>query len=344
MYFRPQEDWPRELRVYLRCMRVVSVMIGEEVMKENIRIMDVSSGKHLRVQVVLGLPMLEKMLLPPETCNPEEWSNSISILQKLEWEQKEKLVKGGEHRTNPLLQEYVTGSESLDALKHIPVLPAANAPPYQNLVNSVDSEDLDSVFLELSLLGASPPRMSNILVAGILSNVTPGDSRQYAGNPTRDHWDQEARGVVVEQRVMSILGLAWRRRYYFISYALLKYDQYARSGLLLYLGFEEECRKKATKKSLTSSSLHQSGVHDIIFSFMDSLYPHPFDSEAYPKKPYNGSSLKKFKCHTYASRADLLESVVYDSFQVAEVFKDFQIRVALGGQLTSTGEAFQPYH
>jgi hypothetical protein len=329
-------------------------MLGNDVLGVRNRIMDVCSEERFQVTVVIG-PPARRAARPPNSQLGQPWT-ATAILRRFEHADHRREVSGGEHRRNPLVAEYIRRSEELTGLDSIPVSPAIDGHPYQNVVNSVDSEDLPNVLRDLGSLGTHPPRLANVLVAAILSQCnrfeglrTPTlppheNPRQYAGNAARDNWNQEGREVVVEKRIMSILGLAWRRRYYFITYALLKYEQYAKSGLLRYFEFENDLFKKEAERVLKHTSLYSDSVQRIIAGYMDDSYPHPYDANAYPLEHDRDVAKFQFKGVAFDTRAELFESVVLDSVQVTQVFQDPEIREALGGQLTSSGYVFQPYH
>jgi hypothetical protein len=333
-YFRPQDQWPAKFHdLNLRCLRAVSLLFGGDDLPKRNYIKDVSRETEFRVTVVLGPPPKSRVNTPREFARPGYY------LRDLEVRDERTLVEMKEHRNNPFLEEYVLGSDALANLNKIQDFHVVNPQSFQPLVDSVDSQDLPDMLRQLCALGKSPPRMSNILIAANLwvkrEWWVNSSSRQYAGSAARDFRQQEGRAVVLEKRVMSILGLALRRRYYFLSYALLKHDQYARSGLLLYMGYENEYLQTQTKHLLELESIPQ-GIQNIIVRYsMDPWYPHAFDSEAY--------SMRNKEIET-KTRTTLYESEVMESVQVATIFTDTEIRRSLGGQITPSGDVFQPYH
>lgn len=313
-------------------------MRAREVLDPDRRIKDVSFKTDVTIYAVLGCKPHSYTRVDP--IDGSRMETDLAKLRKMNSRQIEErsLVSGGEHRINPLLGSYISGSKELIGLARIPIVPVINDSLLQNVANSVDTENLQRLLHDLGALGSGPPRMSNILVAANLTcnEMIGGEQdRQYAGNATRDWWAQKGDHVVVEKRLMSLLGLAWRRKYYTISYALHKYDQYAQSGVLRYLGHESDNFKIAAVNCLKSVSMDNTDLHKIITGYMDAPFPHPLDSFAYTDG-YDRTLLLT------TPDPPLLESVVLDRVAATKVLEDPDIRSAIYAQDTPN-DAFQPY-
>ena len=329
-------------------MRVKGIRMGGKYLAGGVKLQDLTSEKLLELEVLLGPPPR----LYTFDGSPQKTTNMK--LRSLEYSGKfgdRQNISGGEHRKSELMSSFSMGSKELNELDHIPKNPSATARRYQNLVNAVDSEDLHDVFKELSKLGPNPARLSNILVEANLSTIPNARSglpfhqnRHYVGDATRDYWIQDGQKVVLEKRLMSLLNLAWRRRYYFISYTLLKYDQYAKSGVLIYLGHEHDLLKKEVKKSLDDAALSTPALHALIYGYMEPLYPPRFDAGTHPEGYDRDMNSDLFKGDAFNTRSTLYESVVYDLAFTSAVLEDGQNRILLGAQLTELGNPFQPYH
>jgi hypothetical protein len=149
---------------------------------------------------------------------------------------------------------------------------------FRCLVNAVDIGDFTGFLSELLKLGLNAPRLGNILVCANLS--ADPESIQFVGQATADCWTSQGGGcdgVVSEQRMYSLIGLAWRRRHFFIYNTLMKYDKYAKSGQLRYLFCEHQVRQDAVSEAIAASL--PSTLKTIILGYMDTFFPHSLIEE-----------------------------------------------------------------
>jgi hypothetical protein len=160
-------------------------------------------------------------------------------------------------------------------------VPPVERSRFRRLVNAVDIGDFTSFLSELLKLGLEAPRLGNILVCANLS--ADPESIQFVGQATADCWmsqDGGCDGVVSEQRIYSLIGLAWRRRHFIIYNTLKRYDKYAKSGHLLHLFYEHRARQDEVSEAIAASL--PNCTKTIILGYMDTFFPHSLVVEQTP--------------------------------------------------------------
>jgi hypothetical protein len=148
----------------------------------------------------------------------------------------------------------------------------APVPQFRRLVNAVDVGDLPGTLSELVKLGLEAPRLGNILVYANLSADC--DSPQFVGQATAERWQSRGKGVVSEQRLYSLIGLAWRRRHFLIYNLLMKFDSYAKSGLLRYMFCEHIIWNETAMKAMKDTSTLPDTTQSIILGYTDTFFPY----------------------------------------------------------------------
>jgi hypothetical protein len=264
---------------------------------------------------------------------PNEVPISYRLLADEMHKNRTRSVKLEENNKHPLTARYKS-EETLLSLDKIPEKPEparSFEEKLQNLTDGVDSGDLDTTLAGLQSLGLNSPRLSNILVCAHLSTIS--QHVQMVGIYTCNHWWQESGDVFGEQRVYSLLGLAWRRRHFFVFHALQKFESYAKSGMLRYMVSEHNFREREMR-DVTAPQHIPEGPLDIITGYMTPFFPHPLDME---------SIMVDDRGKAFRVRSKLVQGCVLSEDATNTIFQDEEIRQALGGQLITNDKAFTPY-
>jgi hypothetical protein len=336
MYFIPDRswDWPILDEVGLREMVKLSVEGGMRVVSLRRRGIDLHDRTFLQclyehrdftLTVVFGTSATSRQGVR-SSHKMHRWITTSARCE--ETQAALHRVTTAEHITNPLVCRYM----SMEEVQVLPVIPAkpvdrgSSDQILQDLANAVDSGDLYATLEGLQSFGGSPPRLSNVLVAAYLSPLS--TSIQFAGEEISECWTEM--GVLMEQRLFSLLTLAWRRRHYFVNLALLKYDMYARSGMLRYLFSEHVVRKKKLRDTLPD---FPPVPMQIVIDYMTPFYPHTLDMES-----IIGGNREPVEYHP-----GLVQGQVLSEERTRETFTKAKMRWKLKGQFIPDGDVYKPY-
>jgi hypothetical protein len=284
----------------------------------------------LSLTVVLGSYPIPNEVLRPEITTQ---ATHYSLLDDEMHKDRCRSVLWQENIKHPLNSRYTSEETllSLDKIPEKPALPRSFEEKLQNLTDGVDSGDLVTTLAGLRSLGLNSPRLTNILVCAHLSTVT--NYVQCVGIHTCNRWWHESGDVFGEQRVYSLLGLAWRRRHYFVFHALQKFESYAKSGMLRYM-VSEHAFRESEMRNVTAPQQIPEGPLQIIIGYMTPFFPHPLDMESIMVDDHD---------QAFGNRSKLVQGYVISEEDTNTTFQDEVIRQALGGQLITNGNAFKPY-
>lgn len=243
-------------------MRVMQIKFGpSQVLERGVVIHSVTWDEHLQLTIVLG-----------------ENSRNLTILHRNKIRKKTQELKVGgmrslrsqvsvvDHERHPPSTEETTSSVHTE-----------HPSPYTTLAKMVDSGNLKGTLEKLDELGRDPPRLCNVVVSAHLSSDP--KSRQYVGIQTAEKWMTGPDLIEGERRLYSLLDLAWRRRYHFVSHALLLHEQYSKTGMLHYVWEERELWNGAFDN--TVARIFPSTVTEIVRGYVHAgVFPHVLDEPA----------------------------------------------------------------
>jgi hypothetical protein len=315
-------------------------MRGDVELHERTVLQGLNELRNFSLTVVFGTLATMR---PFERVHP--FSESNSTLLYTEMQSTLRAVTWTDH-CQYLLHCCYESLEEVESLEKIPVKPVSCYSLHhrlQNLANAVDSGDLYTTFGCLRSLGGLPPRLSNVLVGAHMSSDS--SSVQFAGEEAVDQWlrcskekylMERGQGVLMEQRLMSLLTLAWRRRHHFVYLTLHKYDLHAKSGMLRYLFSEHVIRKNKLRDSLPR---FPNGLLQTVIGYMTPFYPHPLDMEPIMTE----ATMLDKHVKAFENRSNLVQGCVLSEESTRETFTDHHIRLKLEGQFIPSGEVYKPY-
>jgi hypothetical protein len=272
--FGPQPNWPAPFQDYRRsgnqlvltrtalCMRVTGIVFGSEVLERNVVISSLSSDTYIQLEIGLGVKTLTQHHREMIRQNTSALQNSLMHSQRAS-------VTDVDHERHPKsVEEKNPNCHSKNSNE--------DTSPYQTLADMVDAGNLQGTLKSLDSLGRFPPRLSNVVVAAFMSSDTA--SRQYVGTETETKWMNGTANTAGERRLYSILDLAWRRRYHFVSHAILVYEQYSKTGILHYLWDERELWNGAFNKVMVE--VVPKTITELILEYVNTnVFPHGLDQE-----------------------------------------------------------------
>lgn len=243
-------------------MRVTGIVFGSEVLERNVVISSLSSDTYIQLEIGLGVKTLTQHHQEMIRQNTSALQNSLMHSQRAS-------VTDVDHERHPKsVEEKNPNCHSKNSNE--------DTSPYQTLADMVDAGNLQGTLKSLDSLGRFPPRLSNVVVAAFMSSDTA--SRQYVGTETETKWMNGTANTAGERRLYSILDLAWRRRYHFVSHAILVYEQYSKTGILHYLWDERELWNGAFNKVMVE--VVPKTITELILEYVNTnVFPHGLDQE-----------------------------------------------------------------
>lgn len=243
-------------------MSVTGTVFGLERLERSVVISSLSLDTYIQLEIVLGVNNLTHRHRELIRQNTSALQNSLMHSQRAG-------VTDVDHERHP------KSVEEKNPNRHSKN-PNEETSPYQTLADMVDTGNLQGTLKSLNSLGRFPPRLNNVVVAAFMSSDSA--SRQYVGTETETKWMDGTANTAGERRLYSILDLAWRRRYHFVSHAILVYEQYSKAGILHYLWDEREIWNGAVDKAMFE--VVPKTVTELILEYVNTnVFPHVLDRE-----------------------------------------------------------------